>query len=182
MPRSSRLTDPLPAAADYIAWSGHKLYPPYGAGVLIGPRATFVQGDPFLAGGGAVDLVDLDEVVWTDPTEREEAGSPNVIGAVALHAAMDEIGRLGWDQITGHDDELPDKLRNDLQKVPAVRRAPTLGPSAAGRGLMLSSLRANGFRSRSARRRVSGSASSLAIQSPSSRRSLARSRGVPPKQ
>ena len=52
-------------------------------------RATFAEGDPFLAGGGAVDLVDLDEVIWTDPPEREEAGSPNVIGAVALHAAID---------------------------------------------------------------------------------------------
>ena len=51
---------------------------------------AFSDGDPFLAGGGAVDLVDLDEVVWTDPPEREEAGSPNVVGAVALHAAIDE--------------------------------------------------------------------------------------------
>ena len=88
---------PLPAAADYIAWSGHKMYAPFGAGVLIGPRATFADGDPFLAGGGAVDLVDLDEVVWTDPPEREEAGSPNVIGAVALDAAIDELDRIGWD-------------------------------------------------------------------------------------
>jgi selenocysteine lyase/cysteine desulfurase len=72
---------PLPAAADFVAWSGHKMYAPFGAGVLIGPRDAFTDGDPFLAGGGAVDLVDLDEVVWTDPPEREEAGSPNVIGA-----------------------------------------------------------------------------------------------------
>ena len=88
---------PLPADADFVAWSGHKMYAPFGAGVLIGPRAAFSHGDPFLAGGGAVDLVDLDEVAWTDPPDREEAGSPNVIGAVALHAAIDELGphRLG---------------------------------------------------------------------------------------
>ena len=60
------------------------MYAPFGAGILIGPRGTFTDGDPFLAGGGAVDLVDLDEVVWTDPPDREEAGSPNVVGAVAL--------------------------------------------------------------------------------------------------
>ena len=88
---------PLPADADFLAWSGHKMYAPFGAGVLVGPRSTFTEGDPFLAGGGAVDLVDLDEVVWTDPPEREEAGSPNVIGAVALHAAIDELERIGWD-------------------------------------------------------------------------------------
>ena len=52
------------------------MYAPFGAGVLIGPRAAFADGDPFLAGGGAVDLVDLDEVLWTAPPEREEAAPP----------------------------------------------------------------------------------------------------------
>ena len=80
----------LPPSVDFMAWSGHKMYAPFGAGALVGPRRAFADGDPFLAGGGAVDLVDLDEVVWTDPPEREEAGSPNVLGAVALHAAIDE--------------------------------------------------------------------------------------------
>ena len=59
------------------------MYAPFGAGVLAGPASAFADGDPFLAGGGAVDLVDLDEVLWTGPPEREEAGSPNVVGAVA---------------------------------------------------------------------------------------------------
>jgi selenocysteine lyase/cysteine desulfurase len=94
---------PIPAGVDYVAFSGHKMYAPYGTGVLVGPRATFVDGDPFLAGGGAVDLVDLDEVVWTEPPEREEAGSPNVVGAVALEAALDTLGRIGWDRIGAHE-------------------------------------------------------------------------------
>ncbi|MHB1930896.1 MAG: aminotransferase class V-fold PLP-dependent enzyme, partial [Acidimicrobiales bacterium] len=82
---------PVPSGPDYVAWSGHKMYAPFGAGVLIGPRGAFASGEPFLAGGGAVELVDLDEVLWTTPPEREEAGSPNVIGAVALGAAVDEL-------------------------------------------------------------------------------------------
>ena len=94
---------PLPPWPDYIAFSGHKLYAPFGAGALIGPRRTFAEGDPFLAGGGAVDLVDLDEVIWTEPPEREEAGSPNVVGAVAFGAAMDELERIGWDAIESHE-------------------------------------------------------------------------------
>ena len=118
---------PLPAAADYIAWSGHKMYAPFGAGVLIGPRATFAEGDPFLAGGGAVDLVDLDEVSWTDPPEREEAGSPNVIGAVALDTAFAEFERLGWKAIIEHDDALAGPLRAGLAAIPGVR---LLGPKA----------------------------------------------------
>ena len=116
---------PLPAAADFIAWSGHKMYAPFGAGVLIGPRTSFVDGDPFLAGGGAVDLVDLDEVAWTDPPEREEAGSPNVLGAVALDAAIEEFGRLGWSAIRAHDDALARQLRDGLAGIPDVR---VLGP------------------------------------------------------
>ena len=116
---------PLPGSADFVAWSGHKMYAPYGGGVLVGPRSTFETGDPFLAGGGAVDLVDLDEVVWTDPPEREEAGSPNVMGAVALHAAIDELGRIGWPAVTANDDALAHRLRHGLAAVDGVR---LLGP------------------------------------------------------
>ena len=123
---------PLPATADFLAWSGHKMYAPYGGGVLVGPRATFETGDPFLAGGGAVDLVDLDEVVWTDPPEREEAGSPNVVGAVALHAAIDELTRIGWPAIVAHDDALAHRLRDGLAGVAGVRLLGPPAPSAAG--------------------------------------------------
>lgn len=116
---------PLPASADYLAWSGHKMYAPFGAGVLIGPRATFADGDPFLAGGGAVDLVDLDEVAWSEPPDREEAGSPNVLGAVALHAAIDELRRIGWPAIAAHDRDLGRRLRSGLAGIEGVR---LLGP------------------------------------------------------
>ncbi|MEQ1786374.1 MAG: aminotransferase class V-fold PLP-dependent enzyme, partial [Acidimicrobiales bacterium] len=95
---------PMPAAADFVAWSGHKMYAPFGAGVLVGPKRAFAEGDPFLAGGGAVDLVDLDEVVWTEPPDREEAGSPNVVGAVALDAAIGALGQIGWEARRAHDD------------------------------------------------------------------------------
>jgi len=120
----------LPAAADFVAWSGHKMYAPFGAGVLIGPRHAFDHGDPFLAGGGAVDLVDLDEVVWTDPPEREEAGSPNVMGAVALHAAIDVLHSLGWDAIRAHDDGLAASLRSGLQAIDGVRVLGAPGPES----------------------------------------------------
>jgi selenocysteine lyase/cysteine desulfurase len=120
---------PLPVDADFVAWSGHKMYAPFGAGVLVGPRTAFTDGDPFLAGGGAVDLVDLDEVAWTDPPDREEAGSPNVIGAVALHAAIDELGRIGWDAIIDHDIHLHQRLHAGLASIPGVC---VLGPSTGG--------------------------------------------------
>ena len=129
----------LPADADFIAFSGHKMYAPFGAGVLVGPRRVFSDGDPFLAGGGAVDLVDLDEVVWTDPPDREEAGSPNIIGAVALHAAIDTFGELGWPALVEHDDRFAQMLRSGLASVPGVR---LLGP-----GLEIETLPVATFRS-----------------------------------
>ncbi len=125
---------PLPSTADYLAWSGHKMYAPFGAGVLLGPRESFAHGDPFLAGGGAVDLVDLDEVVWTDPPEREEAGSPNVVGAVALAAAIDELGRIGWGVIGEHDRDLAARLRSGLAAIDGIS---LLGPDLSTRTLPL---------------------------------------------
>jgi selenocysteine lyase/cysteine desulfurase len=118
---------PLPPEPDFMAFSGHKLYAPYGAGALIGPRSVFTTGDPFLAGGGAVDLVDLDEVIWTDPPDREEAGSPNVIGAVAFGAAMDELARLGWDAVMEHEATLSTRLHEGLRAIDGVR---VLGPGS----------------------------------------------------
>lgn len=118
---------PLPAEADFLAWSGHKMYAPFGVGVLVGPREAFTDGDPFLAGGGAVEYVGLDEVVWSAPPEREEAGSPNVVGAVALHAAIDELRRVGWPAITAHDAELAHRLRSGLAAIDGVT---LLGPAA----------------------------------------------------
>ena len=117
---------PIPPSADHVAFSGHKMYAPYGAGALVSPAETFMEGDPFLAGGGAVDLVDLDEVVWTAPPEREEAGSPNVVGAVAMAAAIDEIGRIGWEALGAHEAALSHKLRKGLADLGGVR---LLGPS-----------------------------------------------------
>ncbi len=119
---------PLPATADFLAFSGHKLYAPFGSGALIGPRALFETGDPFLAGGGAVDLVGLDEVVWTTPPDREEAGSPNVIGAVALHAAIDALGRIGWEAIEAHERVLAQRMVEGLRSIDRVR---LLGPNGS---------------------------------------------------
>jgi selenocysteine lyase/cysteine desulfurase len=120
---------PLPATADYLALSGHKLYAPFGTGALIGPRRLFETGDPFLAGGGAVDLVGLDEVIWTAPPDREEAGSPNVVGAIALHAAVDALDALGWDAIVRHERALAERLLGGLASIDGVR---LLGPVGAG--------------------------------------------------
>ena len=132
---------PMPSSVDFVAWSGHKMYAPFGAGALVGPRRAFADGDPFLAGGGAVDLVDLDEVIWTDPPEREEAGSPNVLGAIALHEAIDEFERVGWEHIRSHDTEIGNWLRSGLAAIPGVT---LLGPSLTTETLPLATFTVDG--------------------------------------
>jgi selenocysteine lyase/cysteine desulfurase len=116
---------PLPPEADFLAWSGHKMYAPFGASVLVGPRRMFATGDPFLVGGGAATVLDLDEVAWLDPPEGEEAGSPNVIGAVALRAATGALEDIGWPAIASHDRRIAWSLRRGLAAIPGVR---LLGP------------------------------------------------------
>jgi selenocysteine lyase/cysteine desulfurase len=104
---------------DYLAMSGHKLYAPYGAGVLIGHPDWLRAGDPFLRGGGAVKLVTVDEVLWADLPDRQEAGSPNVIGAVALGVACDTLALAGMDRVVAEEQELLAFARERLGSVAA---------------------------------------------------------------
>jgi len=133
---------PLPLGPDFVAFSGHKLYAPFGAGALVGPWAAVSEGDPFLAGGGAVDLVDLDEVIWSEPPEREEAGSPNVVGAVAFAAALAELGRIGWDTVVAHESRLARRLKAGLAGIDGVR---LLGPGPATDTLALAAFTVEGM-------------------------------------
>lgn len=84
-----------PRHLDFVTLSAHKLYAPFGTGVLIGPAALFRQGPPDYRGGGTVDSVTLDKVYWTEPPERDEAGSPNVVGAVALATSIRILSQVG---------------------------------------------------------------------------------------
>lgn len=103
---------------DYLALSGHKLYAPYGAGALIGQRDWLVTGDPFLRGGGAVRLVTLNETLWADLPDRQEAGSPNVVGAVALGVACDTLAETGMDRLAEEEAALVAHARDRLASVP----------------------------------------------------------------
>jgi selenocysteine lyase/cysteine desulfurase len=136
---------PLPAAADFLALSGHKLYAPFGTGALIGPRALFETGDPFLAGGGAVDLVGLDEVIWSPPPDREEAGSPNVVGAIALHASIDALSAIGWDAVVAHEAALATRLHSGLRSIEGVRLLGPVGTDAGAATLPVAAFTVEGI-------------------------------------
>ena len=105
---------------DYLAFSGHKLYAPFGAGVLVGRPDWLDAGTPHLAGGGAVRDARLDSVSWTTGPARHEGGSPNVLGAAALARATQVIAALDEQQWHGHEAALRSFLVEGLQQIEGV--------------------------------------------------------------
>jgi selenocysteine lyase/cysteine desulfurase len=121
---------------DYLAASGHKLYAPFGAGVLIGRGDWLGVGDPYLRGGGAVDAVTLDDVVWSDLPDRQEAGSPNVVGAVALGAACETLSGAGMGKVADDEWELYLHAREALQRIEGVSLLTLWPPTARRVGIL----------------------------------------------
>ncbi|GAA1746757.1 aminotransferase class V-fold PLP-dependent enzyme [Nonomuraea bangladeshensis] len=106
---------------DYVAFSGHKLYAPFGAGALVGRGDWLAGGEPYLKGGGAVRAVG-EEAEWhEDPEPRHEAGTPNVLGAIALAAACDALSATGWTALVREEERLLARLRAGLATIEGVR-------------------------------------------------------------
>jgi cysteine desulfurase/selenocysteine lyase len=113
--------DDDPGHLDFVALSAHKMYAPYGTGALIGPISVFGQGTPDMVGGGTVDIVTVDDVRWAGPPDRDEAGSPNVAGAVALAQAILSLQQIGMDALARHEAELTAHALRRLGQIDGVR-------------------------------------------------------------
>jgi selenocysteine lyase/cysteine desulfurase len=109
------------SGADWVAFSGHKLYAPYGAGALVGRRDWLDAAPAYLAGGGAVAEVTVAETRWVAAPHRHEGGSPNVLGAVALAAACEALDALPAGALEAHERGLRERLVAGLQRLPGVR-------------------------------------------------------------
>lgn len=107
--------------ADYVAFSGHKTYAPFGAGALVGRRDWLDAAPPHLAGGGAVADVRTTGVDWHPAPERHEAGTPNLLGTVALAAACEALSALPADALVAHEDALRTRLLAGLAAIPGAR-------------------------------------------------------------
>ena len=121
-----------PGHLDFVSFSGHKMYAPYGAGVLVAPR-DFFAGAPEVMGGGAISIVTWDDTVWADLPDREEAGSPNVIGAVALGVAIETLLELGFDPMLEHEVALGRRMLEGLGSIPGVGVLGGAEPCSDGR-------------------------------------------------
>jgi selenocysteine lyase/cysteine desulfurase len=109
-----------PAHFDYVSISAHKMYAPFGSGALVARKDVFSEGEPDYRGGGEVELVTLDQVVWSDPPERDEAGSPNTVGAVALAAAIRQLEGVGMEQVAAHEAELTAYALTRLNRLKGI--------------------------------------------------------------
>jgi len=118
-----------PEHIDYLAFSAHKMYAPYGVGALVGDKQPLLNAEPDIVGGGVVDIVTIENAYWRELPEREEAGTPDVVGVVALAAAVRLLEAIGWDAIVEHEERLARYLLERLAEVPGVT---VYGQSDAG--------------------------------------------------
>ncbi len=106
--------------ADFLAFSSHKMLGPTGIGVLWGRMGALEQMEPFEGGGEMISDVTLHEATWADIPHRFEAGTPPIIEAVGLHAAIDYLEAIGMDLILEHDRELTAIALGRLGDVPGL--------------------------------------------------------------
>jgi selenocysteine lyase/cysteine desulfurase len=113
---------------DYVAFSGHKLYAPFGAGALVGRADWATAAPPYLYGGGATAAVEPESVSWAaDPAQRHEAGTPNVTGAVAIAAACEALAG-NRAALVAEEERLLARLRDGLAALPGVTELSSWGP------------------------------------------------------
>ncbi|WP_447036926.1 aminotransferase class V-fold PLP-dependent enzyme [Streptomyces sp. DSM 118878] len=129
---------------DWVAFSGHKLYAPFGSGVLAGRSDWLRAAEPYLAGGGASRKVARRpkeagggvDVEWHDTAARHEAGSPNVIGVYSIASACKALTEAGFDDLVARERHLIAKVREGLAEVPAVRVLSLFGDDAPRVGVI----------------------------------------------
>lgn len=111
---------------DFLSFSAHKMYAPFGIGVLIGPIEVFKDNAPDYSGGGTVRSVTHDTVIWNDPPDRDEAGSPNVMGVVALISAIKILSSIGMNKIEDYEKSL---IEYTVEKLRDIRGIEIYGDS-----------------------------------------------------
>jgi len=106
---------------DFLVFSAHKMYAPFGIGVLIGPKKVFSKGVPEFVGGGTIKMVSHDYVNWADAPERDEAGTPNVLGVLALTTAIQTLQEVNMEKIFRYEKSLVRYALGELRKIPDIK-------------------------------------------------------------
>jgi cysteine desulfurase / selenocysteine lyase len=119
---------------DWYVMTGHKLYGPSGIGVLYGKADRLKAMRPFQGGGEMIVDVTEDTVTYNDPPHRFEAGTPPIVQAIGLGAALDYMDRIGRDRIAAHEAELRDYAHERLRSINSLR----IFGEAPGKGAIVS--------------------------------------------
>ncbi|GGS28821.1 cysteine desulfurase [Actinokineospora fastidiosa] len=117
--------DVLATGADAVAFTGHKMCGPTGIGVLWGRYDLLAQLPPFLGGGEMIETVRMDGSTYAPPPHRFEAGTPPIVEAVGLGAAVDYLTAVGMEKVAAHEAEITGYALEQLTTIPGVR---VLGP------------------------------------------------------
>jgi len=103
--------------ADFYVFTGHKLYGPTGIGVLYGKAEALESMTPFLGGGDMISEVTFERSLWAPIPGKFEAGTPPIIEAIGLHAAIDYVNAIGMPAIEAHERALVDHAMARLSQV-----------------------------------------------------------------
>ena len=118
---------------DFLVFSGHKILGPTGIGVLYGREEKFAETPPYQGGGEMIATVDWQESKYKPAPHGFEAGTPDIAGAVGLHAAMDYLDAIGREEIFAHDQALAAYTYSRLSELGGVR---LFGPGVERAGLV----------------------------------------------
>ena len=106
--------------ADFLAFSGHKVYGPMGIGVLYGREELLNAMPPFLTGGEMIESVTREGAVYAELPHKFEAGTVNAAGAVGLYAAIDYVNRIGFEEMHRRELALTRRAMEGIRDIPAV--------------------------------------------------------------
>jgi cysteine desulfurase / selenocysteine lyase len=119
--RVRMLPDDDPEHLDFVAFSGHKMYAPYGTGVLVGPKRLFDEFFPYQIGGGNLPYITRDLTIKRFYTERaHDPGTPNAMGAISIAQAIETLESLGREKISSYEHFLVDYTFTRLRNIPGV--------------------------------------------------------------
>jgi cysteine desulfurase/selenocysteine lyase len=107
--------------ADFVAFSGHKMLGPTGIGGLWGRPSLLEEMEPFEGGGEMISDVQLEGSTWAPVPHKFEAGTPPIVEAIGLGAAVDYLEKIGMESVRRHGQEITSYALNRLSELPAVR-------------------------------------------------------------
>jgi selenocysteine lyase/cysteine desulfurase len=110
----------LDEGIDFLVFSGHKLYAPFGCGVIIGLREEFDNNLPDNEGGGTVNFVMDKKVEYLMSPEKAEGGTPNFFGAISIARALKQLEEIGFENMYNNEIKLRDRLLDGLKVIPKI--------------------------------------------------------------